>query len=47
MKILYNFICVWICIFTLGIVDVRVKYADGTKFEWVGWVSRFNRWKEG
>ena len=47
MKFAYNCLWVWFCICTLGIVNVRVKYSDGSKFEWVGWVSRIQRWMEG
>jgi hypothetical protein len=41
MKVIYNTLAVLFCVMTLGFVDVRIKYSDGTRFEYVGWVSRF------
>lgn len=41
MKVVYNAIAVFFCVMTLGFVNVEVKYSDGTRFKWVGWVSRF------
>ena len=32
---------VLLCILTLGFIDVEVKYSDGSRFKWVGWISRF------
>ena len=40
MKIFYNIQAILICILTLGFVDVKIKYSDGTKFEWIGWITR-------
>ena len=34
------------CVFTLGFVDLEIKYSDGSKFKWVGWISRIVRYKE-
>ena len=31
------------CVFTLGFVDLEIKYSDGSKFKWVGWISRIVR----
>ena len=41
MKIIYNTICVLICVLTLGFADLEVKYSDGTRFKWVGWCTRY------
>lgn len=40
MKIFYNTLAVLFCILTLGFIDVGIKYTDGTKFKWVGWITR-------
>lgn len=40
MKLIYNTCAVLFCILTLGIVDLKIKYSDGTRFEWVGWITR-------
>lgn len=40
MKLIYNMVATLFCICTLGFVDLEVKYSDGTKFKWVGWISR-------
>lgn len=40
MKYLYNLMCVIFCIITFGFCNIYVKYSDGTKFKWVGWVKR-------
>lgn len=40
MKLVYNTYAVLFCIITLGIIDLEIKYSDGTHFKWVGWVSR-------
>lgn len=40
MKILYNTYAFLFCVLTLGFIDVKIKYSDGTKFEWVGWITR-------
>ena len=39
-KLFSNSLALLFCILTLGFVDIRIKYSDGTKFEWMGWVSR-------
>lgn len=41
MKIIYNTIATLFCILTLGFVDLRLRYSDGTKWEWVSWCTRF------
>ena len=41
MKIIYNTICVLICVLTLGFANLEVKYSDGTRFKWVGWATRY------
>lgn len=46
MKILYNSILIAFCALTFGLVDVTVRYSDGTSFEWRGWVSRIMDWWE-
>jgi len=38
-KVLCNSIAILFCLLTLGFVDVCIKYTDGTKFKWVGWIS--------
>ncbi len=40
MKIFYNTMAILFCILTLGFIDVKIKYSDGTKFEWIGWITR-------
>lgn len=40
MKILYNTLAFLFCVFTFGIVDLELKYSDGTHFKWVGWITR-------
>ena len=39
-KLFSNSLAFLFCILTLGFVDIRIIYTDGTKFQWVGWVSR-------
>lgn len=46
MKIIYNTYAVLFCIITLGIIDLEIKYSDGTRFKWVGWASRIIKEKE-
>lgn len=40
MKIIYNTLCFVFCVLTLGFVNLRVHYSDGTEFKWVGWITR-------
>lgn len=40
MKFVYNFCAILFCIITLGIVDLELKYSDGTYFKWTGWITR-------
>lgn len=40
MKLIYNTCAVLFCIITLGIIDLEIKYSDGARFKWVGWVTR-------
>lgn len=40
MKFFYNSLAFLFCVLTLGLVDVEIKYSDGTRFKWVGWFSR-------
>lgn len=40
MKLIYNICATLFCITTLGIVDLEIKYSDGTRFKWVGWITR-------
>ena len=47
MKLLYNIGAFLFCLITLGIVDLELKYSDGTHFKWVGWVTRLIRLTEG
>ncbi len=46
MKLIYNICALLFCIITLGIIDLEIKYSDGTRFKWVGWVSRVVREEE-
>lgn len=40
MKIIYNILCICFCVLTLGFVNLRISYSDGTEFKWVGWITR-------
>ena len=40
MKVIYNICATLFCVITLGIVDLEIKYSDGTRFKWVGWITR-------
>lgn len=46
MKFVYNFMCFVFCVLTLGFINIRVKYTDGTKFEWIGWIKRIEDMKK-
>lgn len=39
-KLSINFFAFLFCVLTLGFVDMRIIYTDGTKFQWMGWISR-------
>jgi hypothetical protein len=39
-KLFINSLAFLFCILTLGFVDMRIIYTDGTRFQWVGWISR-------
>lgn len=43
MKLFYNLAATVFCIVTLGLVDIQIKYSDGTRFKWVGWITRLIR----
>ena len=43
MKLIYNTCAFLFCVITLGIVDVEIKYSDGTHFKWVGWITRLKK----
>lgn len=38
MKGLYNLLAILLIIFTLGAVSVRIKYSDGSVFNYEGWL---------
>ena len=40
MKLLDNLLAFLFCIMTFGLVDIEIRYSDGTRFKWVGWVTR-------
>lgn len=46
MKLISNFCAFLFCVVTLGIVDLEIKYTDGTRFKWVGWVTRLMKIEE-
>lgn len=46
MKLISNFCAFLFCVVTLGIVDLEIKYTDGTRFKWVGWVTRLMKVEE-
>ena len=41
MRFIFTYFPWLFCILTLGFIDVEVKYSDGSKFKWVGWITRF------
>ena len=47
MKIVYNTIAFLFCVLTLGFIDLELKYSDGSKYKWVGWITRFQRKRNG
>lgn len=43
MKELYILLAIMFIIATLGIVDVKISFTDGTKFTYKSWLHLFDR----
>ena len=44
MKLLYNILAFLFCVLTLGLVDLEIKYSDGSSFSHKSWIRLF--WKK-
>lgn len=40
MKILSIVLALLFIIFTLGFISIEIKYSDGSRFEYKGWINR-------
>ena len=44
MRLLGRLFVFLFCVCTLGLIDIKIAYTDGSRIQWVGFLTRLIRW---